>query len=144
MKETEIQNPMPIDPLNRNEFVDPNEYGLQTVKNDQTFQPESGATLQEMLADRDLQLAAQPTLSQANSPLSFKYDQPQEVVRDYLGAGSPINNIPGYDFYQDHGEFAGDYDPAFGELMDWTHFDRNTGEPTSMAYSDDREEDLIY
>ena len=132
------RNPMPIDPLNENEFVDPNEYGLQT--NDTTFQPESGATLQEMLADRDLQLAAQPSLSQANSPLSFKYDQPQEVVRDYLGAGSPINNIPNYDFYQDHGEFAGDYDPAFGELMDWTHFDRNTGKPTSMAYMDHRKE----
>ena len=35
-------NPMPIDPLNQNQFVDPNEYGLQTVKNDQTFTPDPG------------------------------------------------------------------------------------------------------
>mgnify|MGYP003148105540 CR=1 FL=1 len=111
------ENPMPIDPLNRNKFVDPNEYGLQTVKNDQTFQPESGATLQEMLAERDLQLAAQPTLSQAKSPLSFKYDQPEGVVRDYLGAGSPMLNEKG------NAELSSltayEYDPAFGQLENY-------------------------
>ena len=76
------RNPMPIDPLNQNQFVDPNEYGLQTVKNDQTFQPDPGMTLQEMLAQRDLQSAAYPTLSQAKSPLSFQY-QDEEYPNRY-------------------------------------------------------------
>ena len=105
------RNPMPIDPLNENE------YGLQTVKNDQTFTPESGATLQEMLADRDLQLAAQPSLSQAQSPLSFKYDQPEGVAFDYLGAGSPMLNEKG------NAELSSltayEYDPAFGQLENY-------------------------
>ena len=107
-------NPQPIDPLNQNTF-DASQYGLQT--NDTTFQPESGATLQEMLAEKEFQESAQPTLSQADSPLSFKYDQPEGVVRDYLGAGSPMLNEKGnteLDSLTNYG-----YDPAFGQLQNY-------------------------
>jgi len=132
------RNPQPIDPLNQNTF-DPNQYGLQVTDN--TFQPEQGATLQEMLAEKEFQESVVPGLRQSDlNSLSFKYDQPQEVIRNYLGAGSPINNIPEYDFYKNRGDFADTYDPAFGELDDFTKFDRNTGDSFSMAYSDYGEE----
>ena len=131
-------NPQPIDPLNENKF-DPNQYGLQVTDN--TFQPEQGATLQEMLAEKEFQESVVPGLRQSDlNSLSFKYDQPQEVIRNYLGAGSPINNIPEYDFYKNRGDFANTYDPAFGELNNFTKFDRNTGDSFSMAYSDYDEE----
>jgi len=67
-------NPQPIDPLNQNQF-DPNEYGLQTQVNDQTFTPDPGMTLQDMLAQRDLQNSFPST-----SPLSFQYTQPQGIA----------------------------------------------------------------
>ena len=67
-------NPQPINPLNRNQF-DSNEYGLQTQVNDQTFTPDPGMTLQDMLAQRDLQNSFPST-----SPLSFQYTQPQGIA----------------------------------------------------------------
>ena len=45
------------------------------------FTPDAGMTLQEMLAQRDLQ-SAQPSLSQADSPLSFQY-QNEEYPNKY-------------------------------------------------------------
>jgi len=98
------RNPMPVDPLGENTF-DASEYGLQT--NDTTFQPDAGMTLQEMLAERELQEAAVPGLRQSDpNSLSFKY-QP-EFLRDYLGANPAIRDYE-YDtnFYDD---------PAFGQM----------------------------
>ena len=103
------RNPQPIDPLNENKF-DPNEYGLQTVKNDQTFQPDPGMTLQEMLAQRDLQSAAQPSLSQADSPLSFQYqneEYPDPITHSRLynrqeGMFSPKMQTQDQDAYYDN------------------------------------------
>ena len=59
------RNPQPIDPLNENKF-DPNQYGLQVTDN--TFQPEPGMTLQDMLAqyentDRVRQLSENPAIN---------------------------------------------------------------------------------
>ena len=120
------RNPQPIDPLNENKF-DPNEYGLQTVKNDQTFQPESGATLQEMLADRDLQLAAQPSLSQADSPLSFQYQNEEypnrygksELYDDRQGPFSDKRQVADPNAYYEHVRSLGtEGDPFLGARDD--------------------------
>jgi len=114
------RNPMPIDPLGENTF-DASEYGLQT--NDQTFTPDAGMTLQEMLAERELQEAAVPGLRQSDpDSLSFKY-QP-EFLRDYLGAGSPMLDYEG----NERGfRFTDNYDPAFGALQSYISGD--TGYP---------------
>ena len=120
------RNPQPIDPLNENKF-DPNEYGLRTVKNDQTFQPESGATLQEMLADRDLQLAAQPSLSQADSPLSFQYQNEEypnrygksELYDDRQGPFSDKRQVADPNAYYEHVRSLGtEGDPFLGARDD--------------------------
>ena len=69
-------------------------------------------TLQEMLAERELQEAAVPGLRQSDpDSLSFKY-QP-EFLRDYLGAGSPMLNRKGN---EEGYRFTDNYDPAFGAL----------------------------
>ena len=99
------KNPQPIDPLNQNQF-DPNAFGLQTQVNDQTFQPDTGMTLQEMLAQRDLQ-SAQPSLSQADSPLSFQYQNEEypnssgkeELYYDRLGPFSDKRQVEDPDAY---------------------------------------------
>jgi hypothetical protein len=98
------KNPQPIDPLNQNQF-DPNAFGLQTQVNDQTFQPDTGMTLQEMLAQRDLQ-SAQPSLSQADSPLSFQYQNEEypnssgsKLYRDRLGPFSDKRQVEDPDAY---------------------------------------------
>tara|TARA_R100001163_G_scaffold658_1_gene923 strand:+ start:87 stop:1364 length:1278 start_codon:yes stop_codon:yes gene_type:complete len=124
------QNPMPIDPLNRNQFVDSNEYGLQT--NDQTFQPESGATLQEMLADRELQEAAVPGLKQSDpNSLSFKY-QP-EFLRNYLGANPAIRD---YEFDTNFYD-----DSAFGQMA--TEMGGSTSYPEKGDFYKEQEFDIF-
>ena len=120
------RNPQPIDPLNENKF-DPNEYGLQTVKNDQTFQPDPGMTLQEMLAQRDLQSAAQPSLSQADSPLSFQYQNEEypnrygksELYRDREGPFSDKRQVADPNAYYEHVRSLGtEGDPFMGARDD--------------------------
>ena len=84
------RNPQPIDPLNENTF-DPNQYGLQTQINDQTFTPDPGMTLQDMLSQRELQNSFPST-----SPLSFQYGQPQKIDTSMYGADYNYNTSTPY------------------------------------------------
>jgi hypothetical protein len=69
------------------------------------FTPDAGMTLQEMLAQRDLQ-SAQPSLSQADSPLSFQYQNEEypnssgsKLYRDRLGPFSDKRQVEDPDAY---------------------------------------------
>ena len=70
------------------------------------FTPDAGMTLQEMLAQRDLQ-SAQPSLSQADSPLSFQYQNEEypnkygkeKLYRDRLGPFSDKRQVADPDAY---------------------------------------------
>jgi hypothetical protein len=86
------------------------------------FTPDAGMTLQEMLAQRDLQ-SAQPSLSQADSPLSFQYQNEEypnkygkeKLYYDRLGPFSDKRQVEDPDAYYNQVRSLGNEgDPFMG------------------------------
>ena len=131
------RNPQPIDPLNQNTF-DPNQYGLQVTNN--TFEPEPGMTLQDMLAqyentDRVRQLSENPAINydglyqDPDRFLDYDNTRPDPKDADYPFTGNiPTNRRARYDaraynrneplpspYGIKGGTFFEDFDPRVGQ-----------------------------